>query len=235
MKLMSFNTQHCLNFLEDKIDFQIMADAIIKCGADIVGLNEMYDKGDAKDFVAQAEILAGLTGLKHFYFAKAIDYEGNNPYGNAILSRYTIVAAETIVIPDPEPKGYNGYYQTRCILKATLKNGLTVLVTHFGLNPDEQQNAAATVLQNLRAEKCVLMGDFNITPDNELLAPIREKMKDTADYFKKPLFSFPSDRPQEKIDYIFVSPDIKVINADIPEIIVSDHRPHTAEVNITEI
>ena len=39
MKVMSFNTQHCLNYLERKIDFQVMADAINRCGADIVGLN----------------------------------------------------------------------------------------------------------------------------------------------------------------------------------------------------
>ncbi len=28
MKIMSFNTQHCLNYIEKKIDFQIMADSI---------------------------------------------------------------------------------------------------------------------------------------------------------------------------------------------------------------
>ena len=31
MKVMSFNTQHCLNYLERKIDFQVMADAITRC------------------------------------------------------------------------------------------------------------------------------------------------------------------------------------------------------------
>ena len=46
MKLMSFNTQHCLNYLEQKIDFQIMADAILTCEADIVGLNEMRNAGE---------------------------------------------------------------------------------------------------------------------------------------------------------------------------------------------
>ena len=36
MKIMSFNTQHCQSFVEQKIDFNIMADAIKKCDADIV-------------------------------------------------------------------------------------------------------------------------------------------------------------------------------------------------------
>ena len=49
-------------------------------------------------------------------------------------------------------------------------------------------------------------------------------------YFKKKKASFPSDKPEIKIDYIFVSHDIGVLSADIPEIIASDHRPHIAEV-----
>ena len=35
-----------------------------------------------------------------------------------------------------------------------------------------------------------------------------------------------------KIDYIFVSPDIKIKSADIPEIIASDHRPHIAVIEV---
>ena len=50
--------------------------------------------------------------------------------------------------------------------------------------------------------------------------------------FKTELFSFPSDNPDRKIDYIFVSPDIEVVSADIPAIVAFDHRPHTAKINI---
>ena len=104
------------------------------------------------------------------------------------------------------------------------------MVTHFGLNPDEQDNAARTLAANLVDEKCILMGDFNVTPENPVLAPIRAKMKDTADLFDAPKLSFPSDKPEQKIDYIFVSQDIEVMDADIPPIVASDHRPHTATV-----
>ena len=137
---------------------------------------------------------------------------------------------ETVPIPDPKERGYKGYYETRCLLKAVLENGYTVLVTHFGLNPDEQQNAVETVLANLAAEKCILMGDFNVRPDNPLLDPIREKMKDAAELIEGDGFSFPSDHPDRKIDYIFVSPDVEMLAADIPAIVASDHRPHTLEV-----
>ena len=74
------------------------------------------------------------------------------------------------------------------------------------------------------------MGDFNVEPDDAVIAPIREKMKDTASFFDMPKLSFPSDKPEIKIDYIFVSPDIEIVSADIPEIVASDHRPHIAEI-----
>ncbi|MBE6674105.1 MAG: hypothetical protein E7596_03245 [Ruminococcaceae bacterium] len=231
MKLMSFNTQHCLNYLEQRVDYDIMARAILDCGADIVGLNEMFDKGNGAVFGAQTEKLSKLTGLKNWYFAKAID-DADGPYGNGFLSKYPIKNAETVIIPDPNPREYSGFYETRCVLKAELENGITVLVTHFGLNPDEQRNAVKTVLEHITPNKCILMGDFNITPENELLKPIKEKMTDTSLGFFENKGSWPSDTPTVKIDYIFVTPDIEVVSADIPTLIASDHRPHLAEIEI---
>lgn len=211
-----------------------MAKAITDTGADIVGLNEMYDEGEVAMYGKQTKKLSELTGLNNWYFAEAINLPNEgNPYGNGFLSRYPIKKAETIIIPDPEPRKYNGYYETRCILKAELENGYTVLVTHFGLNPDEQENAVKAILEHVKDEKCILMGDFNIKPDNELLKPIRAKMIDTSLGFCENKPSFPSNKPEIKIDYIFVSPDLKVISADIPEIIASDHRPHIAGIHLT--
>ena len=234
MKLMSFNTQHCLNYLERKIDFPLMAKTILNSGAEVVGLNEMRDEGPREDYGPQTAILSELTGMAHAYFAKAIDVDGCNPYGNAILSRIPFKSVETIPIPDPERRPGGKYYETRCLLKAKLVNGLTVLVTHFGLNPEEQENAVSTVLANLEEEKCVLMGDFNVLPEDPVLLPIRERMTDTAAFFAGERRSFPSDAPERKIDYIFVSRDMAVEAADIPAVVASDHRPHTAEITFAE-
>ena len=102
----------------------------------------------------------------------------------------------------------------------------------MGLNPDEHENAVKTVLANVTEEKCILMGDFNMYPDNGLLAPIYAKLTDTATKFDCEKLSYPSDEPRCKIDYIFVSKDVPVVFADIPAIVASDHRPHIANVSI---
>lgn len=229
--LMSFNTQHCMNYISRKIEFDIFVEEIQRYNADIIGLNEIRDKGESEEYQAQAKILAERLGY-YYYFAKAVDFDGVNPYGNAILSRYPIISAETILVPDPEVPAYDGYYETRCLLKAKIDlwGGIEVCVIHFGLNPDEQQNAVNTVLANISDEKCILMGDFNITPDNPLLVPIHDKMYDTAALFSQERLSFPSDEPTIKIDYMFTSRDIKVVSADIPADVVSDHRPYIAVI-----
>ena len=231
MKIMSFNTQHCWNYLEKKPDVAIMAEAIRTCGADIVALNEMRQAGPHGP---QTKMLADATGLSYHYFAGASE-DDEGPYGNGLISRYPIVCAKTVLVPDPEPRRIpGGCYETRCLLKARLANGLTVLVIHFGLNPDEQENAVKTIMEHIVDEKCILMGDFNVTPDDPVLAPIREKMRDTADCFAAPYLSFPSDEPTIKIDYVFVSPDLTVESADIPAIVASDHRPHVAEIRMED-
>jgi endonuclease/exonuclease/phosphatase family metal-dependent hydrolase len=233
IKIMSYNTQHCLNFLTQKIDFDLIANTIKNCGADIIGLQEIRGEGPREDYVDQIKVLSEKTGF-YYYFAEAIKVDDTNPYGNAILSKYPITSAETIAIPDPEVKKYKDGYETRCILKAKIDvaDGLNIIVSHFGLNKDEQKNAVTTVLENLPDEKCVLMGDFNMKPKNRILKPIKEKLFDTAEMFECKKLSYPSDKPRVKIDYIFVSKDLCVSSADIPEIISSDHRPYISTVEI---
>lgn len=230
--LMSYNTFSCQNYHTREFAFDSFAEVIRRHNADIVGLNEVRDKGEDPGYQAQAKLLAEKLGYD-YYFAKAIDVKGANPYGNAILSRFPVATAETVMIPDPVPPAYDGYYETRCLLKARIDvcGGLDVCVVHFGLNPDEQQNAVDVVLKNISDTKCILMGDFNVQPDSQLLVPIRERLRDTAELFSQELNSFPSNDPYEKIDYIFASRDIKIFSADIPGEVISDHRPHIAVID----
>ena len=230
MKIMTYNVQHCKNYIEQRIDYELIAKIIRESGAEIVGLNEMFSDGEGSQFPNQTKLLSELAGYDHYYFAEAIKLRGASPYGNAMLSKLPIKSVETIIIPDPDPRMYKGYYETRCILKAKFENGLTVLIVHIGLMQDEKENAIKALVESIEDEKCILMGDFNIKPDDPLLAPIRERMKDAAELFTEPKLSFPSDVPTIKIDYIFTSKDIEIVAADIPAIVGADHRPHTIEI-----
>lgn len=242
MKIMTFNTQHCLWYTckktgkvkpynDRKIELERFAQVIKDSGADIVGLNEMYESSKRGRLKKQVTELKRLTGYDYCYFGEAIKIDGVHSYGNGFLSKIPIISAETILIPDPTEKKHDKYYETRCLIKLTLKNGFTVLVTHFGLNEDEQENATRTVLSNIVDKKCILMGDFNLTPDNHFVRRIASVLTDTEQYMKGNVFTYPSVDAMEKIDYIFVSKDVKIKGASVWNVIASDHLPITAEVD----
>ncbi len=227
MKIMTFNILHCMNYQTKKISFRDFSREIAETHADFVGLNEVRGKGFLKDYSDQAKKLGTLTNM-NYYFGKAITVAGLAPYGNAILSKFPILSAETIKIPDPSPKKGKEMYESRAIIKAEIDAGekYTVLVTHMGLNTDERENAIKTLLSVAPDERCIIMGDFNCSPESEELKPVFEKYNcsDTD------TLTFPSDNPRVKIDYIFTSPDIKIIDKGTTKNIVSDHLGQWIEI-----
>ncbi|MBQ6420731.1 MAG: endonuclease/exonuclease/phosphatase family protein [Clostridia bacterium] len=234
LKVLTFNIQHCENFKTGQVDLPLYIRTLQSLNADIVGLNEVYSASDSSELRTQAAALAAGAGYPHVYFGEATKISGDRPYGNALLSKYPIRKAETVPIPDPAVRGYDGYYETRCVIKATLNvNGVpvNVLVTHFGLNPDEHENAVKTVC-GLIEERCILMGDLNVTSDDPVLAPVFSAMQDTAAALTGEGLTFPSDRPDRKIDYIFITSDITALSAQVPALTVSDHRPYTTLLSI---
>lgn len=233
MKIMTYNILHCARYPDKKhIDYPLYAEAIKGVDADIVALNEVYGDGPGELYADQAGILAELAGYPYHYFAEAIYTKNKGPYGNAFLSRIPIEHAETIRIPDPALKNGPKNYETRCVLKVRLAGGITVLVTHFGLNTDEEINAVLTLLRDISREKCIVMGDFNVEPQDGILMPLRDRLRDAADLLPADAFTFDTDMPYKKIDYIFVSRDVEVLAADVPQVFASDHFPHTATVRI---
>ena len=96
----------------------------------------------------------------------------------------------------------------------------------MGLNKDERENAVKTILSIAPEEKCIIMGDFNCTPDSEELKPLFGKYNcsDTE------TFTFPSDKPRVKIDYIFTSPDIEIVDRGTTTDVVSDHLGQWIEI-----
>ena len=235
MKIMTYNILHCAKFPEKIINYPLYAETIKGFDADIVALNEVYGDGPGEFYADQTGILAELAGYPYHYFAPAIYSKNKGPYGNALLSKIPIHQAETIMIPDPALKTGPKNYETRCVLKAQLAGGITVLVTHFGLNPDEEINAVLTVLRNAPKEKCIVMGDFNTEPHFGYLQPLQDRMRDVAELLAPDIYTFTINGFQKKIDYIFVSRDIAITEAAVPEVYVSDHFPHTATVEIPGI
>ena len=233
---MSFNIQSCRNFMTRKFSASQIANVIKLYNPDIVGLNEVrgekfIPEADASWF-AQLKELSELTGYKYYYHGVALNLK-SGPYGNGILSKIPFENIETIPIPDPLVKDEDAFYETRCIIKASFKD-FTLFITHVGLAKSEQKNAIEVINKIIDEEEkpLLLMGDFNMTPDNYLIKELSNRLVDTSIYFKNQTLSFPSVKPKIKIDYIFTSKDISINEASIPKIVASDHYPYYIDINI---
>lgn len=233
---MTFNIQHCLDYKRNKINIPLFVEAINKYGADICGLNEVRGKGHLFGYTDQTNALG--DGLRfNRYFAQAIKVNGTGPYGNAIVSRFPFKATETILVPDPDDKNDDGWFESRCVLKSVIDvNGkdVCVLVCHMGLENSERVNAVKTICEILDKTDIpvILMGDFNTTPDNEVLKPIYKRLNDTDEIAqKKGAFTYASYKPEKKIDYIFYR-GLTCKNVTTITEIISDHFPIIAEFTL---
>jgi len=79
----------------------------------------------------------------------------------------------------------------------------------------------------------ILAGDFNATPDSEVVAALRTEWTDTAE--KADFLTSPADLPRRKIDYVFCrpAPAWRVIETRaLDESVASDHRPVLAVLEL---
>lgn len=244
MRIATYNIQHGISHKQrivdgsNTIDMPLIIETIRGLEPDICGLNEVFGDGAYPLYFNQPKFIGDALGYENV-FAMAVDFEGDftpprKPYGNGLVSKYPIKSTEVILIPKGNDDNEPGYKEPRCILKAVVDcegKELCVMVIHVGLVQQEQTWAMEKLCKVIDETDLpiVIVGDFNMTPENEFLAPVRERLFDTAELIKEDLRSYPSDRPEIKIDYIFTR-GLKVTYADIPQICAADHCPYIAEI-----
>lgn len=218
------------------IDLQAIANVIRAQNPDLVSLNEVdVNTNRSGKSLNEAKEIGRLTGM-HFYFAKAMDYDGGQ-YGDAVLSRYPILDS----VRYPLPFAIAGS-EPRDICMITIeKNGqkISFASTHLDhLSSEENRLLQANFIVNqiLPALKhpLILGGDLNAQPASETISILKKKLTPGCLGTACP-FTFPYDNPDRTIDYIMYLPSDKFsflnYNA-IRNIMASDHLPLTAEIRL---
>lgn len=265
LKIMTYNiaSGRCYEKDEDVnaqggsiVDLDACARVIREISPDLCGLNEINSY--LPDFPArmsyyntatdQTGYLTQVTGLDHGYFGKAIHFQNRGDYGNAVISKYPVLEAEAIPVPDPKYFDEPAYYETRGIAKVKLDiaGGITVLQIHVGLATAEKQNAVVELCRVIDETDgpVIVMGDFNMCPDSFLLDRLRSRLTEVLPEGEGYVHTFPSwshdcaipeiirDHPYCKIDYIFVSRHFKTCSCRVIQSRASDHMPMVAELEI---
>lgn len=224
LRIVSYNIRHGRG-MDDSVDLARTARVLRSLAPDVVGLQEVDDRVRRSGGVDQAAALGGMLGMEHA-FGAFMEYQGGH-YGLAILSRFPIVRATPVRLPDGN--------EPRVALVAELRlpdgRGVAVVNVHFDWVDDDafrfaQARALTAVLDTLRVPY-ILLGDFNDQPGSRTLALFAQRAEELA----KPAddrLTFPSTEPVKEIDFVFAAP----IGAwslgparSVPERLASDHRP----------
>ena len=245
MKIATFNISHCQDFSvttadDAPVNIEKYASYIQAMNVDIVALNEVFLNSTIEEYNEQGKKLAQLAGYPYIAEAVGKDF-GAVSIGNAILSKYPIESVEAFPVLAPldhERKAdENEWYEDRVVLSVVVDvNGkkVRVISTHFGLNGLEKERMIATLcpIIDMSKEPIVFLGDFNAQPHVDILGCIYNRLKSCADETANHEYTFSSFQPYTTIDYIFVSPKVKVGSFEVKKDVLSDHRACLADLEI---
>ncbi|MDB4893430.1 MAG: hypothetical protein JWL61_5285 [Gemmatimonadetes bacterium] len=220
-----------------------VAELVRSTNADLVLLQEV-DKGTKRSGnVDQPATLAQLSGL-NVAFGSALDYDGGK-YGIAILSRWPILNDTLFHLSvDPPQERSGGSHEPRGALRVIVQSPfgrMAVINTHLDATAtdrwrrQEADSIVSLVTQTRRTEGLVLAGgDFNSTPESAVQVAVRKSgLRDSwSECNGGQGFTFPDDNPVKRIDYLFLTGDVRCTSAQVINTRVSDHRPVLIEVVI---
>lgn len=229
IKLMTYNLHNGFNPGGD-LDMEALAKVIEDADPDIIALQEISrgwlisGRVDMLDWLSQRLDMPYVTGPT----------EGKL-WGNAVLSKYPVTESINYELPP------QNLFLRRGLLLVNIDIGngesLNIIATHLHHIPADseirQQQVPALLALWDTAKFTVITGDMNAKPDSPEMALLREAgLVDVMDGSIPPEgYTFNSVEPFERIDYIWITPDLKSFNAEVIPVQASDHFPVVVELS----
>jgi endonuclease/exonuclease/phosphatase family metal-dependent hydrolase len=231
IRVMTYNLHNGFN-TKGKLNMEEIAQVIESNNPDIVALQEV-----SRGWVVsgRVDMLAWLSQRLHmpYVFGPTAD-----PFwGNAILSRYPILAYSREDLPPRSLFILRGFIVA--LIDIGNRERLKVIATHFHHLEGQtdirqlQSQAILDFLDGIDNNHTVLLGDLNAEPtDQEILMLQQARLRDAAAGMNPELaYTFASDNPHQRIDYIWVSSDLRVGDVQVPLSTASDHLPVVAVID----
>lgn len=200
---------------------------------DLIGLQEVDGNADRSCNVDQSAYLANHLKIEYHY-APAL----TTPflYGNAILSKFPILAKENLIMKKTE----TAEDRSVAVTKVRIANqSITFIATHLSLADKERLEQVKFIADYVRSvdTPVVVVGDWNSEPGSPAYKTITRQLVDAAAFMglTAPTFrGFPLQKsdPGLCIDYVFVSEDIKVHSVEVIDTPASDHFPVKALLSL---
>lgn len=220
VRVMSYNLHNGFS-ADGKLNPETLAQTIRSANPDIVGLQEV-ERGWLID--SNLDLLNYLSQQLNlpYVFGPTAD----PVWGNAILSRYPIKETGSAPLPPRTLLIKRGYMWARVEVGG---DELFVIVTHFHhIDKDselrQQQSPEIVKFWNQRP-RTIFLGDLNARPDSKEIAILRDGglLDAFAAIGVGNGFTFSSDAPDRRIDYLWLSSDLVASDFFIPVSTASDH------------
>jgi len=250
LKTVSLNLWNGGRLMESALDFLRDQDA------DVVFLQEVYDGTDPglEPRFRSMQVLADELRYPHVEFAPAmLDKlpQGDIAAGSAILSKYALQAADLIFFNEPfheltstDPRTFSTMPRILQHVTADFPAGaLNLFNVHgvwdldgdnFGERRREMRDKILLAIKG--KSNIILAGDTNAQPTNEMWPPIEAQISSVFGTALKSTFNMKHKTnpgyATARVDMIFVSPNIKVLEKQCHDADVSDHLPLTASLEI---
>lgn len=175
-------------------------------------------------------------------------------HGNAVLSRHPISNSQRVVLKAFRPLSDEDFVDSnlfpdwpRSMLDATVDlkgQEIHILSVHGAwtappVDTPETLRQAALIAKHLKSIKrpFIMGGDLNTTPNKEVIRLINTAANNLITDSEIKYTTHPTVHkiaPRALlVDYIFASPEFKKISIDAPEVVVSDHLPVVAELDLS--
>lgn len=221
IRIMTYNLHNGFN-TNGHLDMEALAQVIEESDPDIVALQEI-----SRGWVISGRLDMLMWLSQRLRMPYIFGPTADPIWGNAILSRYPIAGYTHHGLPPRDIRLLRGF----TAVQIDVGNGtqLQVIATHFHDpegDTDIRQLQSKAILDFWDgAELTVLLGDLNAKPDDREMEMLRQAgLVDAAAAVEgTPALTFSSDDLYQRIDYIWVSPDLKVADVQVPVSKASDH------------
>ncbi len=210
---------------------QIELDKLVKVieseEPDIIGLQEV-DTGRITSAYRDELLYLSENLNMHSYFAPAL----GDTYGVAVLTKCKAIEKHYYKLPSQ--------LEQRVLLHLKIDIGYTTInffTVHLGLTTQERINQLQEVMKIINSTNgpIILTGDFNAESNTQEINMVRKTLIDArelAETTTGPEETWPSDKPETRIDYIFISKHFTVKNYKTVRTLASDHLPVIAKLQL---
>jgi endonuclease/exonuclease/phosphatase family metal-dependent hydrolase len=240
--------------------FAEMSNFLQQQQADIMFLQEAYNGSDL-EIESRFQTVKLLTQLFPNYdynfapmYLDTREKEGPTEDGQLIISKFPLLKPQVIYFDIP----YGPYDHDQTtdfsnfpagVQLATVmvnQQPLRLLNVHGPVNFDgtadtkRRLKMSSTLLKEIkRGERVILAGDFNVQPHTKTIGNIEQKLKSvfknqlntTFNTHRKDLLKHPG-YATAVVDMMFISPTIKIVHHECPQVDVSDHLPLVATLAV---